>query len=127
MSKYLIFGATGSIGSSLSEQLHKSNKEIHIIGKDEVEIKKLSSKLNCEYTILDVLKDNISETIKNNFSNIDVAGLAYCIGSIDLKPLGKTNEEDFQKCLKLNFFPIVEVIKVFQDNLKKNKGSIVLF
>ena len=99
MSKYLIFGATGSIGSSLSEQLYKSNKEIHIIGKDEEEIKKLSSKLNCEYTILDVLKDNISETIKNNFSNVDVAGLAYCIGSIDLKPLGKTNEEDFLKCL----------------------------
>ena len=68
MSKYLIFGATGSIGSSLSEQLYKSNKEIHIIGKDEEEIKKLSSKLNCEYTILDVLKDDISETIKNNFS-----------------------------------------------------------
>ena len=67
MSKYLIFGATGSIGSSLSEQLYKSKKEIHIIGKDEEEIKKLSSKLNCEYTILDVLKDNISETIKNNF------------------------------------------------------------
>ena len=44
MSKYLIFGATGSIGSSLSEQLYKSNKEIHIIGKDEEEIKKLSSK-----------------------------------------------------------------------------------
>ena len=39
----------------------------------------------------------------------------------------KTNQEDFQKCLKLNFFPIVEVIKVFKDNLKKNKGSIVLF
>ena len=45
MSKYLIFGATGSIGSSLSEQLYKSKKEIHIIGKDEEEIKKLSSNL----------------------------------------------------------------------------------
>ena len=117
MSKYLIFGATGSIGSSLSEQLYKTNKEIHIIGKDEVEIKKLSSKLNCEYTILDVLKDNISETIKNNFSNVDVAGLAYCIGSIDLKPLKISKKEDFEKCMDLNFFPIIEIIKGVKKNL----------
>ena len=127
MSKYLIFGATGSIGSSLSEQLYKSKKEIHIIGKDEEEIKKLSSKLNCEYTILDVLKDNISETIKNNFSNVDVAGLAYCIGSIDLKPLKISKKEDFEKCMDLNFFPIIEIIKGLQNNLKTNNGSIVLF
>ena len=31
------------------------------------------------------------------------------------------------KCFDLNFFPIVETIKHFQDNLKKNKGSIVMF
>jgi len=37
------------------------------------------------------------------------------------------SEEDFNKCMKLNFYPAVEVIKSFQDSLKKNKGSIVLF
>ena len=31
------------------------------------------------------------------------------------------------KCFDLNFFPIVETIKNFQDNLKKNKGSVVMF
>ena len=31
------------------------------------------------------------------------------------------------RCFDLNFFPIVETIKNFQDNLKKNKGSIVIF
>ena len=72
MSKYLIFGATGSIGSSLSEQLYKSKKEIHIIGKDEEEIKKLSSKLNCEYTILDVLKDNISDGLYPELEDLNI-------------------------------------------------------
>ena len=58
---------------------------------------------------------------KNEFEDIDLSGIAYCIGSIDLKPLCKTNKEDFQKCLKLNFFPIVEVIKAFQDNVLEDK------
>ena len=127
MQKYLIFGATGSVGSNLAKQLSQANKEIHLIGRNDVELDRLSSELGCDYTVLDILSDDINENLKNKFEDIDLAGIAYCIGSIDLKPLGKTNEEDFQKCLKLNFFPIVEVIKVFQDNLKKNKGSIVLF
>ena len=127
MQKYLIFGATGSVGSNLAIQLSQANKEIHLIGRNDVELEKLSSELGCDYTVLDILSDDIYENLKKTFEGIDLAGIAYCIGSIDLKPLMKTNKEDFQKCLKLNFFPIVEVIKVFKDNLKKNKGSIVLF
>ena len=127
MSKYLIFGATGSIGSKLSEKLYESNKDIHLIGRDEDELKKLSSKLNCEYTILDILSDNISEFVKDEFNNINISGVAYCVGSIDLKPLKLAKKQDFERCLNLNFFPVVEIIKGLQDNLKRNKGSIVLF
>jgi NAD(P)-dependent dehydrogenase (short-subunit alcohol dehydrogenase family) len=127
MQKYLIFGATGSVGSNLAMQLSAANKEIHLIGRNEAELEKLSAELGCDYAVLDILSDDIYESLKNKFDDIDLAGIAYCIGSIDLKPLVKTNKEDFQKCLQLNFFPIVEVIKAFQNNLKKNKGSIVLF
>tara|TARA_Y100000590_G_scaffold386605_1_gene459546 strand:- start:18 stop:794 length:777 start_codon:yes stop_codon:yes gene_type:complete len=127
MQKYLIFGATGSVGSNLAIQLSQANKEIHLIGRNEIELKKMSSELECDYTVLDILTDDISKRLKNKFTDIDLSGIAYCIGSIDLKPLSKTNKDDFENCLKLNFFPIVELIKVFQDNLKKNNGSIVLF
>src|SRR5210317_1765838 len=81
--KYLIFGATGSIGSSLAEKL----------------------------------KGDIS----------DIKGIAYCVGSIDLKPLRMVKEEDFNKCMKLNLYSAVEAIKGYQESLKKKKGSIVLF
>ena len=127
MSKYLIFGATGSIGSNLAEKLYKSDKDAHLLGRDEEELKKLSSKLNCDYTVIDILNDDISKIIKNSFDNIDVSGVAYCVGSIDLKPLKSAKKEDFKKCLDLNFFPAIEIIQNLQDNLKKNKGSIVLF
>mgnify|MGYP003319416474 CR=1 FL=1 len=42
MSKYLIFGATGSIGTKLAEELYKSNKEIHLIGRNKDELELLS-------------------------------------------------------------------------------------
>ena len=127
MGKYLIFGATGSIGSKLSENMHESDKEIHLIGRDEEELKKLASKLNSEYSVIDILSDNLSETIKENFGDKNISGIAYCIGSIDLKPLRVSKKEDFKKCLDVNFFPVIEIIKSLQDNLKKNSGSIILF
>ena len=127
MSKYLIFGATGSIGTKLAEELYKSNKEIHLIGRNKDELELLSSKVNCDYTVLDILNENISEFVKDELKDIEVSGIAYCVGSIDLKPLKISKKEDFQKCLNLNFFPVIEIIKSLQENLKKNNGSVVLF
>ena len=43
--KYLIVGATGSIGSNLAEQMHSSGREIHLVGRDEGQLKNLSEKL----------------------------------------------------------------------------------
>ncbi|MDC0216236.1 SDR family oxidoreductase [Candidatus Pelagibacter sp.] len=123
--KYLIFGATGSIGSSLAEQLNNSGHNIHLVARNENEVKIISNELNCTYTVVDVLEEGFVEKIKADIN--DIKGIAYCIGSIDLKPLKTVTESDFNKCMKLNLYSAVEAIKGYQESLKKNKGSIVLF
>jgi len=123
--KYVIFGATGSIGSSLAEQLKSSGNDIHLVARNESELSPISEKLGCSHTVADVLEDGFVEKVKSDIS--EIKGLAYCVGSIDLKPLRMVNEQDFQKCMKLNLYAAVETIKGFQESLKKNKGSIVLF
>ena len=125
--KYLIFGATGSIGSSLAEQLTDSDHEVHLIARNEAELKPLSEKLGCTYSVADVLEENFIEKVKADTSGFDVKGVAYCIGSIDLKPLKRVTESDLHNCMKLNLYSAIEVIKGFQDDLKKSSGSIVLF
>ena len=123
--KYLIFGATGSIGSSLAEQLKNSGHDVHLIARNENEVNIISEKLECNYTVADVLEDGFVEKVKADAD--DVKGIAYCVGSIDLKPLKLVTEQDFNKCMKLNLYSAVEAIKGYQESLKKNKGSIVLF
>ena len=123
--KYLIFGATGSIGSSLAEQMVNSGFNIHLVGRSETETRDISEKLGCTFTIANVLENGFIEKVKNDIP--EVKGVAYCVGSIDLKPLRMITEEDFNKCMKLNLYSAVEVIKVYQESLKKNKGSVVLF
>ena len=123
--KYLIFGATGSVGSSLAEQLKNSGKDIHLVARNENEVKEISSKLGCSYSVANVLEDGFIEKIKSDIS--EIKGVAYCVGSIDLKPLRMVTEADMNKCMKLNLYSAIEVIKGFQESLKKNKGSVVLF
>ncbi|MDA8918159.1 SDR family oxidoreductase [Candidatus Pelagibacter sp.] len=123
--KYLIFGATGSVGSSLAEQLKNSGNDIHLVARNESEVKVIAEKLGCSYTVADVLEDGFIEKVKSDIS--DIKGVAYCVGSIDLKPLRMVTEADMNKCMKLNLYSAIEAIKGFQESLKKNKGSVVLF
>ena len=44
--KYLIFGATGSVGSSLANQLYKDKLDCHLVGRNENELKKIAEKLS---------------------------------------------------------------------------------
>ena len=123
--KYLIFGATGSVGSSLAEQLKNSGNDIHLVARNESEVKVIAEKLGCSYTVADVLEDGFIEKVKSDVN--EIKGIAYCVGSIDLKPLRMVTEADMNKCMKLNLYSAIEAIKGFQESLKKNKGSVVLF
>ena len=123
--KYLIFGATGSVGSSLAEQLKNSGNDIHLVARNESEVKAIAEQLSCSYTVADVLEDGFIEKVKTEIN--EIKGIAYCVGSIDLKPLRMVAETDMIKCMKLNLYSVIEAIKGFQESLKKNKGSIVLF
>ena len=125
--KYLIFGATGSIGSNLAKIMVSKNQDVQLIGRDENGLNTLASELGCNCSVVDVLDEQSIKNLKNEFEGKEIAGIAYCVGSIDLKPVRAVKKDDFMKCFDLNFFPIVETIKNFQDNLKKNKGSIVMF
>ena len=125
--KILIFGATGAVGSSLAKLLNGNSNEIHLIGKNETEVSRLSEETGGSFSVADVTDPSFIEKIDSDLKNIDIAGIAYCVGSIDLKPINLVTKKDYLKSLELNLFPIVEIIKKYKENLKKNKASIVVF
>ena len=125
--KKVILGATGSIGSSLAKKLVDSGEEVHLVGRDESSLSELAKNLNSTFTVCDVLEENFSEKILNDLKDEPINGLAFCVGSIDLKPLKLTKKSDFMQSFNLNLISATEVIKTLADNLKKNKGSVVLF
>ena len=125
--KYLIFGATGSIGSSLANQLYKEKKDCHLIGRNNEEVEKLAKKLNYSFSVCDVLRMDFAKNLLAELSDIEVLGIAYCVGSIDIKPFKLTKASDFVSSYVLNLVAVTEIIRNFQDNLKRNNASVVLF
>jgi len=125
--KYLIFGATGSIGSALANQFYNEKIDCHLIARNEDEVKKLSEKLGYTYSVCDVLKIDFTDKLKQDLDGIEILGIAYCVGSIDIKPFRLTKANDFISSYVLNLVAVTEIIRTFQNILKNNKGSIVLF
>ena len=125
--KYLIFGATGAIGSNLAKELYDKKEDCHLIGRNENEIKKLSEKFSYSYSVCDVLKVDFAKKLLEELIDVEILGVAYCVGSIDLKPFKLTKSSDFVSSYVLNLVSVTEIIRNFETNLKRNNGSIVLF
>ena len=125
--KYLIFGATGSIGSSLANQLYNEKRDCHLIGRNEEELEKLANKLSYSFSVCDVLKIDFTKKLLEELVDVEVLGMAYCVGSIDIKPFKLTKSSDFVSSYVLNLVAVTEIIRSFENNLKKNKASVVLF
>ena len=116
---FLIFGATGSIGSSLAIQLYEEKKDCHLIGRNEEELKKISEKLDYTYSVCDVLKINFVKELTESLSSTEILGISYCIGSIDIKPFRLTKPNDFVSSYVLNLVAVTDIIRGFQDNLSR--------
>ena len=125
--KKVILGATGSIGSSLAKKLVEGGDKVHLVGREESSLSNLATELSSSFTTCDVLEENFCEKIINDLKDEPIDGLAFCVGSIDLKPLKLTKKSDFMQSFNLNLISATEVIRSLADNLKKNKGSIILF
>ena len=116
MRTFVLIGGSKGIGKALLELLVANNKIINISRtKPALEHPNLTH-YNC-----DVLKDDLP--------NIEKAdSLVYCPGSINLKPFGRLDLDDFRTDFEINVLGAVKCIQTYLDILKKGDSpSIVLF
>ena len=108
--KILVVGGTKGIGEAVVDLM--SQYECVVFSRNE------STYDN--HFVCDVLKADLPD-IDN------LSGLVYCPGSINLKPFHRLSEEDFLNDFHINVLGAVRVIQKYFRELKRNKGSIVLF
>jgi NAD(P)-dependent dehydrogenase (short-subunit alcohol dehydrogenase family) len=97
----LVFGATGGIGAALSRRLRARGAAPFLVAKDPGRLEALASELGAPFQPADVL-DGAALRAAVAAAGPALGGLAFCVGSIPLKPLARTTEADFLDAFRLN-------------------------
>lgn len=123
---YAIFGATGGIGSALCKLLSEKKHKIYLLGRTEEKLQKLSLALSQPYLLVDPCDET---SVKNGLKKIfeqegALHGVASLVGSIFLKPLSSTTQQEFEEVMKTNAVSSFCILKHALDLMES--GSIVL-
>ena len=117
--KYLIVGGTSGIGLELTKKLVSAGHEVVVASRKGDAVSGLAAR----HLAFDVTQD---QTLSLDWPELD--GVAYCPGSINLKPFHRLKTEDFLADFQINALGAAKVIQQVLPLLKKSENaSIVLF
>ena len=127
-SPIIIIGATGGIGSALSRRLASAGHAIHAIGRDAAKLQSLTAEIGGTHAVADVM-DRASLEAAITSAGPTASGLAYCVGSITLKPAARVTDEEAEKDFRLNALGALRAVQAALPALKASAtpASIVLF
>ncbi|NJL14620.1 MAG: SDR family oxidoreductase [Microscillaceae bacterium] len=118
----LVVGGSSGIGLALVESLQAEGHQVFSASRHQSEI--LTQKGVSQIT-LDV-KGEVHTALTSLPDTLH--GLAYCPGSINLKPFQRLSPEEFQEDFEINVLGAVKVLQATMKPLKKAQGaSVVLF
>ncbi len=121
MKNYLIIGASAGIGRQLALQLaDQGNQVFATYNTRQPDL----NHANIAWHPLNVLDDTPDTT----FLPLSLDGLAYCPGSINLKPFARIKPDDFAQDYRLQVLGAVKILQAALPALKKSSAAaVVLF
>lgn len=125
---YLIMGAHGGVGESVARLLAADGEPVVLTARHVDEIAGLAAELDARAIACDALDPaSIRQAIAQADAGEGLAGLAYCIGSIDLMPLRAATQDAFVDSFRLNAVGAALSVQAAHKSLVKHQGSVVLF
>ncbi|WP_020179235.1 SDR family oxidoreductase [Methylopila sp. M107] len=99
----LIYGGAGGIGSALARALAAKGAGVHLVGRDEAKLKALADEIGAGFTVTDVEDDaGVTRATEEAAKGGALGGLAYAVGTINLKPFAKLAADDFDRDFRIN-------------------------
>jgi len=124
----IVIGATGGIGEALARRLARDGHALHLIARDPAKLEPLASELSATHAVADVTDEGaLVAAVGAADRGEGIGGLAYCVGSITIKPLKATRTDDFLEAWRLNVLGAVTALKAAEKGLKAAKGAVILF
>jgi NAD(P)-dependent dehydrogenase (short-subunit alcohol dehydrogenase family) len=118
----LVIGGSSGIGLEIVKKLTARNCSVYVGSRTS---EALATVAGVHHIPLDVM----NESIALDDLPAELHGLAYCPGTIRLRPFQRVGREEFLEDLQINFLGAVNVIQQSLSRLRKSKSgaSVVLF
>jgi len=123
----LILGATGAVGAALARRMAARGLRPALVARDAARLAALATEIPGSIAIPADVEDAAALRAAVAAAGTPLAGLAYCVGSIALKPLKRVTEADMLGAFRLNALGAMLSVQAAQDALVAGKGAVVLF
>ncbi len=120
--RYLVVGGTSGIGRSLAENLLAEGAQVVVASRGQAQTGPPDGAETMQMDVTGQMSD-----VPLPGDRLD--GLAYCPGTIRLRPLGQLSDADFREDFEINLLGAVRCIRLVLPLLRQAEpsGSIVLF
>jgi NAD(P)-dependent dehydrogenase (short-subunit alcohol dehydrogenase family) len=128
MSKHIIIGP-GGMGLAIAGHLRQQGADVHIIGRDASRVAAAASTLQATHAVADVT-DSEALTSAVEAAGPAIEGLAYCVGTITLKPAHRLTDADIMRDFEINALGAWRAVRAALPALKVSAqptSSILLF
>ncbi|MCA4919337.1 MAG: SDR family oxidoreductase [Roseomonas sp.] len=123
----LILGATGAVGAALARRMAARGLRPALVARDAARLAALATEIPGSIAIPADVEDAAALRAAVAAAGTPLAGLAYCVGSIALKPLKRVTEADMLGAFRLNALGAMLSVQAAQEALAAGKGAVVLF
>jgi NAD(P)-dependent dehydrogenase (short-subunit alcohol dehydrogenase family) len=127
----IIFGGNGGIGSAVAAALVARGQRVHLVGRDERRLASVAGRLGATLSVADVEDGEAIARAVDEAADIaggKLQGLCYAVGTINLKPLARLGEADFERDFRINALGAARAVQAALPALKQAEGTAsVLF
>lgn len=124
---FVVFGATGAIGSATARALVAAGARVGLVGKREDATRALAAELAMPFAVADVTAsaqvDAAMSAMKDQLGAI--AGVTSCVGSVLLKPAHLTKDDELAATIAVNLSSSFYILRAAVRSMDEQGGSIV--
>ena len=125
--RILILGATGGVGTALAHRVAARGAQPILMARDAGRLAALAAELPRAETVVADVTDIPALQAAIQALGAPLSGLAFCVGSIVLKPLAKMTEADLMDAFRLNAVAAGMAVQAALPALVAGNASVVLF
>lgn len=124
---FIVVGASGGVGRTLVHRLAARGAALHLVARDAARVDALAREVNATSAVADV-RDPAALRAAVEGAGPRVAGLAYCVGTINLRPIARLTDDDALRDFELNALGAARCVQAALPALKAaDAASVVLF